>query len=285
MILGGSAFFDALGLFVIAAALTVLVARWLKLPSLVSYIIAGLLLGPITGLIGARTTPPETLGLLGEMGIVLLMFVVGLELSLQRVREVGKVAVVAGLGQVVFTAVIGFGLCLLLGFEAIESVFIATALTFSSTAVVVKLLDQKAELHTLYGQIAVGIFLVQDMVVVIVLTFLSGLATQDSLSANRITFGIARAFGGMGLLLASAILGGRFLLPRVLGWAAASPRTLFVWSLTWCLGLVIAAHALELSAEIGAFLAGIAIAQLRFADDLRRRTHPLMTFFMAVFFV
>lgn len=285
LIFGGSPFFDALGIFVIAAALTVLVARWLRLPSLVSYIAAGLLIGPVTGLIGSATTAPEALELLGEMGIVLLMFVVGLELSLDRIREVGKVAVVAGLGQVVFTAVLGFGICLLLGFETIESVFIATALTFSSTAVVVKLLDQKDELHTLYGQIAVGIFLVQDIVVVLVLTFLAGLGSPDTMNAGSIALGLARAFGGMGLLLAATLLGGRFVLPPILGWAAASPRTLFVWSLSWCVGLVIAAHALGLSAEIGAFLAGIAIAQLRFADDLRRRTHPLMTFFVAVFFV
>lgn len=285
MIFGGSPFFDALGIFVIAAALTVLLARWLRLPSLVSYIAAGLLIGPITGLIGPGTTPPEALDLLGEMGIVLLMFVVGLELSLARIREVGKVAIAAGLGQVAFTAVIGFGLCVALGFDVIESVFIATALTFSSTAVVVKLLDQKNELQTLYGQIAVGIFLVQDIVVVIVMTFLAGLGSRDTMTASSIALGLARAFGGMGLLLGAALLGGRFLLPRILGWAAASPRTLFVWSLTWCLGLVIAAHALDLSAEIGAFLAGLAIAQLRFADDLRRRTHPLMTFFIALFFV
>ena len=285
MIFGGSAFFDALGIFVIAGALMVLLARWLRLPSLVSYVAAGLLIGPGTGLIGAGRTPPEALDLLGEMGIVLLMFVVGLELSLARIREVGKVAVAAGLGQVVFTAVIGFGLCLGLGFTAIESVFIAMALTFSSTAVVVKLLDQKNELHALYGQIAVGIFLVQDIVVVVVLTFLAGLGSPDTMSASSIALGLARAFGGMGLLLIAALVGGRLFLPPVLGWAAASPRTLFVWSLSWCMGLVIAAHALELSAEIGAFLAGLAIAQLRFADDLRRRTHPLMTFFIAIFFV
>jgi Kef-type K+ transport system membrane component KefB len=284
LIFGGSRFFDVLGMFVIAASLTALVARWLRLPSLVSFLMAGLLIGPAAGVVGPATTP-EALGLLGDIGIVLLLFIVGLELSLDRIREVGKVALAAGLGQVVFTAVLGFGLCLLLGFSTIESVFIATALTFSSTAVVVKLLYQKSELHSLYGRIAVGIFLVQDIVVVVVLTFLAGLGTPESMTAANVASGIARAFAGMGLLLAACGLGTRFLLPRILGWAAAAPRTLFIWSLAWCLGFVVAAHALKLSAEIGAFLAGLAIAQLRFADDLRRRTHPLMTFFMALFFV
>ncbi|MFW6066978.1 MAG: cation:proton antiporter [Myxococcota bacterium] len=285
MIFGGSVFFDALGIFVIAAAITVLFARWLRFPSIVSYLMAGLVVGPLAGVIRPEATPAEALDLVGEMGIVLLMFIVGLELSLERIREVGKVAVAAGIGQVVFTAAVGYGLCLLLGFDTMESLFIATALTFSSTAVVVKLLDQKNELHSLYGRIAVGIFLVQDMVVVVVLTFLAGLGSPDTASPATAGMGLLRAFGGMAVLLVACLAGAKYLLPPVLGWAAPHSRTLFIWSLAWCLGFVIAAHALSLSAEIGAFLAGLAVAQLRFAEDLRRRAHPLMSFFIAVFFV
>lgn len=284
MIFGSAAFFDALGIFVIAAALTALVARWLHLPSLVSFIAAGLLIGPIAGILGP-TTPPEALDLLGEIGIVLLLFIVGLELSLGRIREVGKVAIAAGLGQVLISFLLGFGICALLGFDVIESIFIATALTFSSTAVVVKVLQQKRELHALYGRIAVGILLVQDVIVVIVLTFLAGLGSPESTSAGSVAIGLAGAFAGMALLLGLCLVGARFFLPVVLGWAARSPRTLFVWSLAWCLGVVLAAHALELSAEIGAFLAGLAVAQLGFANDLKRRANPLMTFFIALFFV
>ncbi|MEX0601545.1 MAG: cation:proton antiporter, partial [Rhodothermales bacterium] len=272
MILGGSAFFDTLGIFVIAAALITLAGRWLRLPSLVSFLIAGILIGPLSGIIGPTTGTPEALDLIAEMGIVLLMFIVGLELSLGRLREVGKVAVVAGIGQVVFTSVIGFGICLLLGFDLLESVFIATALTFSSTAVVVKLLDQKDELHTMYGRIAVGIFLVQDVVVVIALTLLAGLGSPELMTPGTVLAGLGRAFGGMGILVVACFVGGKYALPPVLGWAASNPRTLFVWSLAWCLGFVLAAHALGLSAEIGAFLAGLAVAQCG-ADraGLRRR--------------
>lgn len=282
MIGSGSAFLEALGVFVVAGAFIALAARWLRLPSIVSFLLAGLVVGPFSGLVGA---PPETLELVAEMGIVLLMFVVGLELSLDRIREVGKVAVAAGIGQVVFTSVLGLGICIALGLHWLESVIVATALTFSSTVVVVKLLDQKDELRTLYGRIAVGIFLVQDLVVVIVLTFLSGLGDPDTASASSIALGLAKAFGGMVALLTACLVGARWLLPRTMQWAAASPRTSLIWSLAWCLGFVLAAHALALSVEIGAFLAGLSIAQLRFADDLRRRTHPLMSFFIAVFFV
>src|SRR5690606_3475868 len=142
------------------------------------YIATGLVLGPATGLVELS----EVIELISEIGIALLLFLVGLELNLAKIKDVGKVAVVAGIGQVVFTAAGGFGLGLLLGFEVMASLFIAVALTFSSTVVVVKLLDEKGELNALYGRIAVGIFLVQDLVVIVALTFLSGLTNPDEMA-------------------------------------------------------------------------------------------------------
>jgi Kef-type K+ transport system membrane component KefB len=166
-----------------------------------------------------------------------------------------------------------------------ESLFLATALTFSSTVVVVKLLDQKKELDSLYGRIAVGIFLVQDLVVIVVLTFLAGLGTPEAMTIGGVSWGLARAFGGMGLLLVGALLASRYLLPRLFGWIAGSSEALFIWSLCWCFLLVFGAEVLHLSLEIGAFLAGLSLAQLPYSHDLRRRVHPLMNFFIAVFFV
>ena len=151
-------FLETLGIFILAAAAVVFIARWLRMPSIVSYILAGLLVGPIFAVVNRHDQSLEALSTVSEMGIVLLMFLVGVELSLERIKQVGKVAIAAGIGQVVFTAAGGVALCLLLGFSWIESAFIATALTFSSTVVVVKLLDQKGDLHSLYGRIAVGIF-------------------------------------------------------------------------------------------------------------------------------
>jgi Kef-type K+ transport system membrane component KefB len=280
-----ASFLEALGIMMLMAAVVVLLTRRLRVPSIVAYIIAGLAVGPVFGLLAPEALNAEALATVSEMGIVLLLFLVGLELSLDRIRQVGKVALVAGIGQVVFTAAGGLGLCKLLGFSWMEAVFIATALTFSSTVVVVKLLDQKGELHSLYGRIAVGIFLVQDLVVIVVLTFLAGLGTPEALEPTAIAWGLAKAFGGMGLLLAACLLAARYLLPRPLAWAARSPRLLFVCSIAWCFLFVISAHAMGLSAEIGAFLAGLSIAQLPCAHDLQRRVHPLMSIFIVVFFV
>jgi Kef-type K+ transport system membrane component KefB len=271
----------SLGLMIVAAALLLWSTRRLRIPSIVTYIVAGLLLGPVAGLLAIS----HIVEIIAEVGIALLLFLVGLELSLDKIRDVGRVAVLAGLGQVVFTAAGGFALALALGFSAMESIFLATALTFSSTVVVVKLLDQKGELNDLYGRIAVGIFLVQDLVVIVVLTFLSGLGNPEELAVGPVLQGVGSAFGGMGLLLATALLSARFVLPRVFGWVASSSEAIFIWSLTWCFALVYVAEVLQLSLEIGAFLAGLSLAQLPYNEELRRRVHPLMSFFIAIFFV
>ncbi|HUF69262.1 MAG TPA: cation:proton antiporter family protein [Longimicrobiales bacterium] len=271
----------ALGKIVLAAVATALVARLLRAPAIVAFIIAGLLLGPATGLLEASAS----VHVIAETGIVLLLFLVGLELSLDKIRDVGRVALIAGLGQVGFTAAGGFALSFLLGFSAIESIFIATALTFSSTVVVVKVLRQKSELDTLYGRIAVGIFLVQDLVVIVVLTVLSGLGRPEDLSVPGLARSLGLAFGGMASLLAVALLSSRHLLPRVFAWMSVSAEGTFIWSLGWCFLFVVAAQYAGLSVEIGAFLAGISLAQLPQSTDLRRRVDPLMTFFVMVFFV
>lgn len=275
---------ESLGLIIVAAAVFALLGRLIRMPTIVTYILAGLTLGPVTGLVEVG----DMLEIISEIGIALLLFLVGLELSFNKIKDVGKVAIVAGIGQVVFTAAGGLVVCWLLDFSLMESLFLATALTFSSTVVVVKLLDQKGELDSLYGRIAVGIFLVQDMVVVIVLTLLAGLARAggtEGIDTGSIALGVGTAFGGMAILLIGVLLAAKYVLPKPFGWMARSPDGLFIWALAWCFLAVLAAEALHLSLEIGAFLAGLSLAQLPYNDDLRRRVHPLMNFFIAVFFV
>jgi len=160
---GDIEFIQQIGIMVVAATAVILISRRLNIPSIVLFIVTGLILGPITGLLVIEPHSPDhedegALAVVTEVGIALLLFLVGLELSLEKIKDVGKVAVVAGLGQVAFTALIGFFIAWSLQFTMMESFFIATALTFSSTVVVVKLLDQKKELTSLYGRIAVGFF-------------------------------------------------------------------------------------------------------------------------------
>ncbi|MBX3275974.1 MAG: cation:proton antiporter [Sandaracinaceae bacterium] len=278
-----TALVGTIGVMIVAGAAVTFAGRLVRMPSIVCYILAGLGLAALTGLVAPDSL--DRVHVVGELGIILLLFVVGLELNLERIRQVGKVAVLAGLGQVAFTAAGGVGLALLLGFDWMASVLIATALTFSSTVVVVKLLDQKGELSSLYGRIAVGIFLVQDLVVIVVLTFVAGLDPEAESGALPVLVGLGKAFGGMGLLLALSLASARWILPRPMAWAARSPQTLFLFALCLSLGFVLAAEHMGLSPEIGAFLAGLSVAQLDCAHELRRRVHPLMSFFIAVFFV
>jgi Kef-type K+ transport system membrane component KefB len=284
-------FVSSIGIMIVAAAAVVLIARRINIPSIVLYILTGLIVGPVgfnllSIQLGHNASGAEAaVAVAAEIGIVLLLFLVGLELSLDKIRAVGKVAISAGLGQVLFTAALGYGIALLLGFDVMASIFLATALTFSSTVVVVKLLDQKNHLHLLYGRIAVGIFLVQDLVVIIVLTFLAGLGEPESLEFSTVAVGLGQAFLGMAVLLGAALLAARYLLAKPMSWVASSAEATLIWSLCYCFAFVVGSEWLQLSPEIGAFLAGLSLAQLPIAHDLRRRVHPLMNFFIAIFFI
>lgn len=271
-----------LGIILTAAALLLLVARPLRVPSIVAYILAGLVLGPATGIIHAT----ETVELISEVGIALLLFLVGLELSIEKIRAVGKAAVVAGLAQVSASTILGTMLGLVLGLGLTEASFIGLALSFSSTVVVVKLLEREDELGTLHGRLAVGILLVQDIVVAVALTLLAGLGTSgEELGPAMLAEGLLRASLGMAALVTIAVIGARWILPRAMDWMGRSLEGLFIWSLTWCFAFILLAELLGLSVEIGAFVAGVSLAQLTYNHELVRRVNPLVDFFLAIFFV
>ncbi len=277
----GSGLIWNLGWMILGAAVLGVLARMIRLPSIVGYLVAGLLLGPVTGVIILTPAIDE----ISDMGIVLLLFLVGLELSIAKIRDVGKVAVAGGLAQVVLTGAGGYAICHGMGFGAVESLFLAFALTISSTVVVVKVLTDKDELDSLHGRIAIGIFLIQDLVVIVVLTFLSGLSPGQGLDAGAVAVNLLKALGGMAVLLGGVLAASRYALPRPFAWASGSQATLFIWSLGWCFLVVAAARFGNLSVELGAFFAGLSLAQLPYTHDLQHRIKPLMSLFVAVFFV
>ncbi|MGH7457688.1 MAG: cation:proton antiporter [Longimicrobiaceae bacterium] len=272
----------SLGSVVVAAAILLFALRPAGVPGVVAYIVAGLLLGPGLGLLEVG----EDVELISEAGIALLLFLVGLELSLKTIRDIGRPALVAGTVQMAVTLAGAFGIARLAGFGATEALVIGAAMMFSSTVLVVKLLESKRELSAPHGRLAVGVLLVQDLVVIVVLTLVTGLspAAGDS-GTGAIALGLAGAFAGMAVLVGGALLASRWLLPRLFWWASRSPEPMFVWSVAWCFLLVSAAELLGLSPEIGGFLAGVSLAQLPYNQDLCRRVKPLSSFFIAVFFV
>jgi len=286
---------QTLGIMVVSAAVMMLLLKPLKLPTIVVCTVAGLLVGPITGLLDAgqrgdadgevARAVDQSIEGISHFGIVLLLFLVGLELSLDRLRDLGRVTLLGGVGHVIVTTTLGFLLSLLLGIPMVAAILVAFAMTLSSTVVVIRLLEQRRELTSLHGRISVGILLIEDLTVILALTILASIQpgeTPDLLAAaRRLPLALVATAGLLGL----AILASRHLLARPFGFAARRPETLVAWGLGWCLVFVVLAKLLGLSAEIGAFLAGISLAQLPSAGDLNRRLHPLMNFFIAVFFV
>ena len=272
-----------LGFIVITAAGFAFLGKLVKMPSIVAYIIAGMVLGPGLGIVQLD----HSLELISELGIALLLFLVGLELSLQKIKDLGRVAIILGGLQVPMTAAGAYVISTLMGFSVVECVFLAATVTFSSTVVVIKLLDQKGATSRLFGRIAISLFLAQDIVVIIGLTILSGLGSggDEPFEMVTLTKSLGIAFAGMVILLLVSLFASRCVLPKPFAWASRSPDTVFIWALCWCFLVVLLAHQFHLSVEIGAFLAGIAIAQLPIHEDLHRRLHPLMTFFVAVFLV
>ena len=272
-----------LGFIVITAAGFAFLGKLVKMPSIVAYIIAGMVLGPGLGIVQLD----HSLELISELGIALLLFLVGLELSLQKIKDLGRVAIILGGLQVPMTAAGAYVISTLMGFSVVECVFLAATVTFSSTVVVIKLLDQKGATSRLFGRIAISLFLAQDIVVIIGLTILSGLGSggDEPFEMVTLTKSLGIAFAGMVILLLVSLFASHCVLPKPFAWASRSPDTVFIWALCWCFLVVLLAHQFHLSVEIGAFLAGIAIAQLPIHEDLHRRLHPLMTFFVAVFLV
>jgi Kef-type K+ transport system membrane component KefB len=277
----GEPFIRDLGLMVVGAALFGLLARRLRLPGLVAYLLVGLVLGPLTGLVRVS----EVLHLISEAGIVLLLFLVGMELSFEKIRGMGRAVLWAGFGQVLLTFGLGWLFCQVLGMRGLEALFLAVALTFSSTVVAVKLLEEKHELGLLHGRLTVGVLLIQDLVAIVLLTLLGAFGPEAETDLEAVLGVTLHALAAMLGLVALVLALSRYVLPSPFAWAARSPSTMLIWSLCWCFFVVALALHLHLSPETGAFLAGVALAQLPFNRDLRRRVHPLMSFFVAVFFV
>ena len=270
-----------LGFIVIVAAVFAFAGKLVRMPTIVCYILAGIVVGPTFHLVELD----HSLELISELGIALLLFLVGLELSLEKIKDLGRVAMILGSLQVLLTALSGYLLAQYMGFNGLESLFLGAAVTFSSTVVVIKLLDQKGVMQQLYARISIALFLAQDIIVIATLTLLSSFNGAESVAPMAMLRNLAQAFGGMAVLLASVLVAARYLLPRPFAWASRSPDIVFIWALCWCFVIVLLAHQFHLSVEIGAFLAGIAIAQLPIHEDLHRRLHPLMTFFIAIFLV
>lgn len=272
--------FFQIGALLGLALLGGLLAKALRQPVIVSYIIVGVVVGPaVLGLVSAEE---DEIKLLAKLGIAILLFLVGLKLDIHLIRAIGPVALLTGLGQVILTAVLGFGLALLLGWDLTSAIYIAVALTFSSTIIVVKLLGDRRELDQLHGRLAVGVLIVQDILVVLaMLTIVTvGQPGEQALASE-----IAVTLGGGVVLFGIVALLARFVLPRLLEWMAKNQELTLVFGVSWAVALAAISAWLGLSMEIGAFVAGVALASTPYRESLGARMVSLRDILILFFFI
>ncbi len=266
-------------LLAVAAVIGALGLR-LRQPLIVTFIAVGILVGPsVLGWVSAN----DQVDLLSKLGIALLLFVVGLKLDLHIIRTMGPIALATGLGQVLFTSVVGYSIAIALGMSAMAALYVAVALTFSSTIIIVKLLSDKRELDTLHGRIAIGFLIVQDIVVVLVmigLTALGGVTDAVALSWEAI---LILAKGGLFIGVLGLLM--RYVLTPLLHQLARSRELLVLFSIAWAVALAAVAVHLGFGKEVGAFLAGVSLASTPYREAIGARLVSLRDFLLLFFFL
>ncbi len=270
--------FIQFGLIILAVFGVSIVIRLLKQPLIIGYILTGLLVGPLF-LDLLRSS--EIINVFSEMGIAFLLFVIGLHLSPKVIKEVGKISLITGIGQIVFTSLIGYFICISLGFDVVTSIYIAVALTFSSTIIIMKLLSDKDALEKLYGKISIGFLLVQDLVAIFILIAVSSLSSGEGAAGSLIFSTIIKG----AVLIAFLIPISYYVLPKLSNFFAKSQEFLFLFAISWGFGLSLLFTYVGLSIEVGALIAGIMLSMSPYSYEVSSKLKPLRDFFIIFFFI
>lgn len=268
--------FTQIGLILLVVFLISIVFRILKQPLIIGYIVAGIIVS-ILGLLNES----NTLLVFSEMGVAFLLFIVGIGLSPKMVREVGKISIITGIGQIIFTSLIGYLIATALGFDWITAAYIAIALTFSSTIIIMKLLSDKDALEKLYGKISIGFLLVQDIVAIIILILISSLESGTGGASSTLISILIKG----GLSLAILIPFSYYILPKLEDFFAKSQEFLFIFALSWGFGLSLLFVWIGLSIEVGALMAGILLSMSPYSYEISSKLKPLRDFFLISFFI
>ena len=276
----GTGIFE-LALIVILSAIFGILAKILRQPLIIAYLITGILVG-VLGIINSYNE--DIFKLFSDLGIVFLLFLVGLEINYDSLRMVGKSSIILGLGQIIFTFIGGLVIAKLLGFANLPAAYISIALTFSSTIIVVKLLSEKKDLASLYGKLSVGFLLVQDLVAILILIFLTSLGTEGANQNIILSKTIFTIFKGI-VIFSLILYLGRKVIPYIFDRASYSQELLFLISLAWLFLMIFIVNKLGLSIEIAGFLAGLSLANSSENFQISAKLKPLRDFFIMIFFV
>ena len=270
--------FTALSIVIVIASTIALFMKLFRQPLIIGHILTGIIVGPLVLHI---LRSPNTIETFSNIGIALLLFIIGLGLNPKVIKEVGKVAALAGLIEVGIVTFISFLLAQNLGFNYRQAIFLGIALSFSSTIIILKLLSDKKEHNRLYGKITIGILIIQDLVAVFALLFVTSQGHNTSISLSQLGW-----LATKGLLATIPLfVVGSFILPKYNKFIASSQEFLFLFAIGWGFGAAALFQSIGFSLEIGALLAGVALASLPSTQEISSRLRPLRDFFIVVFFI
>lgn len=270
-------FLQLAGLFGLTVSIA-FVMRLLRQPLMIAYIISGMIAGPL--FLNTLEHGGATFDTLAQFGVIFLLFLVGLSLNIAHIRHIGKVATITGLTQVVFTAGVGFWILKFLGYATTSAIYLGLALTFSSTIIIVKLLSDKKDTESVYGRHVLGLMVVQDIVAVLIMLFITSNAGDAPLS-EILGFIALKGFAIIGLIIVLS----KYVIPKILDHVASSSEFLFIFTIAWCFGVASLLHWAGFSLEIGAIIAGITLGSSPYQSEISSRIKPLRDFFIVLFFI
>jgi Kef-type K+ transport system membrane component KefB/voltage-gated potassium channel Kch len=265
--------FFSISIIIILATTFAYLGRLFKQPLIPAYILTGVVLGPLMGII----TNTSVIATMSEIGIAFLLFIVGLQIDIKKLSNVGLISILGGTIQIVTTFGFTFLVAMSMGFIVKEAIYLSLIVVFSSTMVIVKLLSDRREIDTLHGRILIGFLLMQDIAAILALATLN--------NANGSPWPLIFSFlKGIGMI-AIAYLGSKYIFPTIFKFAAKSRELLFLLAISFCLLFALFASYIGLSIIIGAFVAGVALANLPYSPEIIGRVKPLRDFFATIFFV
>jgi Kef-type K+ transport system membrane component KefB len=256
-----------------------LLAHFSRQPLILAYLIAGFLIGPF----GARwVKSQESISIISELGLIFMLFMIGLEIDLKKIVRAGKVILFAAGGQLVGGCLLGilffWGIGLSMGGGRFDALYLCVACALSSTVIIVKVLYEKRELDTLPGRITLGVLVLQDIFAIL---FLAVQPSLDKLQFSVILLSVAR----VGALVATALVLSRYVLPRLFHQIARRPELILLGALAWCFLIGEIAEKLHLSREMGSLVAGVSLSTFPYALDVTAKVTTLRDFFITLFFV
>lgn len=278
----GIEFLKDLAVIMVVAGCTTLVFHRLRQPVVLGYILAGVLIGPHTPPF-ALITNETTIRSFADLGVVLLMFSLGLEFNLRRLREVGVAALVATGVEVTLMLWIGYELGRWFGWRTMDALFLGAMMAISSTMLVLRALHESGQKHERFARLVFGILVIEDIFAIVLIAVLSGIAISGAVEPGR----AVATLGRVGLFIVVALVLGLLLLPRLVDYVAASGRSemLLVTSLGICFGAALLADAAGFSVALGGFVAGAIVAEAKAVRRVEHLIEPLRDMFGALFFV